>query len=121
MRSGAASFAPSEAPRPKPEAAADADAEQRARLLEPEVIRGDAELRDDDAAFRQRVVHALADVRVANRLFATRSLDGCGELRRFERLELGDDGPAAVGRRALRRPGFQCVVEQLQRRRVSCR
>ena len=50
MRSGAASFAPSEAPRPKPKPPPMLTAEQRARLLEREVIRGDAELRDDDAA-----------------------------------------------------------------------
>ena len=78
------------------------------------MISGDAELGDDDAAFRQRVMHALADVRVTNRFLAARSLDGCGELSRFGGLEFGDDGSAAVGRGALCRSGFQRVVEQLQ-------
>ena len=71
------------------QSSADADGEQRARLLESEVIRRDTELRDDDAVLRQRVVYALADVSVANRLLVARALDDGRELRGLLRFELG--------------------------------
>ena len=63
---------------------------------------------------RQRVAHAGADVRVANRLFLARSLDGRGELRAFFAL----NSATAARRRsvAARCAGRACqrVVEQLE-------
>src|SRR5690606_21609905 len=94
------------------EPAADADADQAPRLVERELMRPRAELRDDDPAGRERLAHAFAEPVVADRRGRARVRERTRALRVELGPLLGQLGPARGDLAGVRAHGRERVDEE---------